>query len=350
MPSGAEKWFNFLKNFNKLIDLKVIKEEREKQMDWVNGVVKSVQGNFQGNPIALRLNLQDLLKTNLTLTKSIDESTLLCPEDVATELRDLSKDVRTHYMGSVNSALAELRTASTAIANNIHALLFKLSEAALFHVTTQAISHKVVGSEVGDNEVIVGVATTGPILSGNVPALQAWIQKLGASLRSVLTHFLTGKSFNDKIFADYAAAVEQAELVFKAAHVASLVAEIRLAAAVAPIALDEKDVTTMLADFDAKFTAQYAARVALELCAQFAPALVLDTARLCELQFDNAALWEAAVVTSSETHLAGDLSEPGAESQEIRITQIFPEPAAVAEVNDWEGEQAQGSEEVPPEK
>lgn len=347
MPSGAEKWFNFLKNFNKLIDLKVIKEEKEKQLEWVTGVVQSVQGNFRGNPIALRLNLQDLLKTNLTLTKSIDESVLLCPENVADELRNLSEDVRKHYINSVNSALSELRTVSMDIAAKIHQLIFKLSETALFHVTTQAISHKVVGSELGSREVILGVAPTGPILSGNVPALQEWIQKLSLSLRSVLIHFLTGKSFNEKIFADYAAVVEKAELAFATPELTALLAEIRLAAAVAPISLDEKDVTTLLADFDAKFSAQYAARVALDLCAQFAPARVLDTARICELRFDSAARWEAEVV-SSNVHLPGDLSEEGASVREVQITQVAPPPppppsaSAAADRGAWEDERVGG--------
>lgn len=326
MPSGAEKWFNFLKDFNKLIDQKTIKVEREKQLAWVDGVVKSVQSNFAGNPIALRLNLQDLLKTNVALTKRVDENTLINPEAVATELNDLSKEVRTHYMNSVNAALTALRAEATSIVEKITACLYELSDAALFQVTTQGFTHKLVGCARGSSEVVLGLAATGPIVCGNSSALKLWVERVQHTLRAVLTHFLTGKSFNEKLFAEYGSCVAMAGLNPSDDPIAGIVSRIREAAAVAPISLDERDVTSLIATFEEKFMEQYSVRTALELCSKFAPGKILETALLCELNFDSAALWEAEVAVATVPPALGEVVEEGIAAEKIRVTQVFPPP------------------------
>lgn len=329
MPSGAEKWVHFLQNFNKLIDLKTIKEERIKQLDWVDGVVKSVQNNFKGNPIALRLNLQDLLKTNVTLTKSIDESKLVNASDVNTELRDLSTELRTHYRKTIETALSEIRDQSTSIMTKITALVYQLSDAALFHVSTQGISTRFLGAERDNSEVLLGVALTGPILSGNTGALEAWVNKVYAGLRAVLAHFLAGKSFSEKIFAEYASAIELAGLSFTSPPVVALLAEVRLAAAVAPVSLDEIVVSFQLSAFDDKFFKQYAVRVALELCGRFEPRKLLqgEGAVLVEISPATATLWESEVTTTADPETPLELGEDeSCPTQRIRLKQIFPPP------------------------
>jgi len=354
MPSGAEKWVHFLQNFNKLIDLKTIKEERVKQLDWVDGVVKSVQNNFKGNPIALRLNLQDLLKTNVTLTKSIDESKLVNASEVNTELRDLSTEIRTHYRKSIETALSEIRDQSTSIMTKITALIYQLSDAALFHVTTQGISTRFLGAERDNTEVLLGVALTGPILCGNTSALESWVNKVHSGLRAALAHFLAGKSFNEKIFAEYASAIELAGLPFTSPQVVALLAEVRLAAAVAPVSLDEIVVSFQLSAFDDKFFKQYAVRVALELCGRFEPRKLLqgEDAVLVEICPASAALWESEVTTAADPEAPLELGEDEANpTQRIQLKQIFPPPPPTWQEIEAEAQaayEAQGGEGLRP--
>jgi hypothetical protein len=342
MPSGAEKWFNFLKNFNKIIDQKVIKDEKEKQLEWVDGVVKSVLGNFKGNPIALRLNLQDMLKTNVALTKSIDVSTLICPEDVEAEMNDLSKSVRSMYMSNIQGALASLRTEAMDIVTKITALLYKLSDAAMFQVSTQGFTHKLVGAAKDSTEVVLGLSMTGPVVCGNSAALRIWVQRVFQALRAILAHFLTGKSFNEKLFTEYGSCIAMAGLHSSDAAIVALIAEIRLAAAVSPVSLDERDITSQLTAFDEAFMTQYAVRTALELCAQFEPHRILKNALLCELDFDAAALWEAEVAVATVPAVLGEVSEEGIAAEKIRLTQIYPAPPAVVEEQEWDAAQAAG--------
>ncbi len=333
MPSGAEKWVNFLSNFNKLIDQKTIREERAKQLDWVDGVVSSVLKNFQGNPIALRLNLQDLLKTNVTASKNIDESKLIDASEVNTDLREAATEVRAHYRKSIETALNEIRETSNGIMTKITALVYQLSEAALFHATTHGITTKFIGAERDHNEVILGVGMTGPMLCGNLAALQAWIDKIYTALRQVLAHFLGGKSFSDKVFAEYAAAIELAGLAFTAPQVVAVLAEIRLAASVAPVSLDESVVSFQLASFDDKFFKQYAVRVALQLCGRFEPSKLLTEATLVEISASNASLWEAEVAVTTVPEV-GELTGQGQNAiptQRIKLTQIFPPPPPTQE-------------------
>jgi hypothetical protein len=327
MPSGAEKWFKFLKNFNKLIDQKVIAEEKEKQLAWVDGVVKSVQGNFSGNPITLRINLQDLLKTNVALVKNFDESSLIDAEAVSAELLDLSKSVRTHYMSSVSAAIAALRDEAMSVVGKITAALFGLSEAALFQVTTQGFVPRLVGCERDRGEVLLGLTLSGPMVAGNRAALDLWIQRLFQALRSVLAHFLTGKSFNEKLFTEYNTCIAMAGLSPAEAAVVQLVSDIKAASAVTPVSLDERDITAQLAAFDDSFMKQYCVRAAQEICSKFDPRKVLQDALLCELNFSNASLWEAEIAVTDEAAPApGELFELGVKVEKINVTQIYPPP------------------------
>ena len=334
MPSGAEKWFNFLKNFNKLIDQKYIKAEREKQIEWVEGVVKGVKANFQQNPIALRLNLNDLLKTNVTLTKAVDLNALINPENVEVELRDLSTEIRNKYLDSINAELDAIHNTSMKVAAAVTAALYKLSDAAMFHVTTQTISCGVVGSVPSSAEVFVGVPTTGPILSGNVAALRAWAQEIYYSLRAVLTHFLSGKWFEDRIFTDYTKAVESAGLSFTHVSISSVLVELRKASAVAMIALGEGDIGALTKAFDEHFMEQYAIRAALEVCARFDPAQVVRGALLVELK--PSVYWEVELAVDESASLVD-----GVPVQAIKITQKSPPPPPSA----WEeGDEAAAAE------
>jgi hypothetical protein len=298
MPSGAEKWFKFLSNFNKLIDLKVIATEREKQLEWVDGVVKSAHVNFQNNPIALRLNLQDLLKTNIALTKSIDQSTLINPEEVATEVNEVATTVRTTYRKNVETALAAIKSEALAQAAKVTRELYKLSEAALFHVTTSVKAPRVVGSISGHAEVLLGVPASGPIFCGDVPSLQNWIDTIFYCLSAALSHFLAGKPFKEELFADFLESIETAGMSGSSSGVTGPIEAIQRMLGERTISLDQEDIDGLLKTFGENFLDQYCVRTALDLCASYEPSKVLGSAVLCHFSTGTAAAasWAVEIV------------------------------------------------------
>ncbi|KAJ1400133.1 hypothetical protein B484DRAFT_243918 [Ochromonadaceae sp. CCMP2298] len=188
--------------------------------------------------------------------------------------------VRSHYLSSVRKALDVIRSSSLEKSRAVLALLQKLAEQVIFYATTGRKSLSLVASYQDKQELLLGVVGTGPIYGGNVPLLKTWVEKLSAALEKVAAHFLTGKPYNDRLLADFAAVSEEVGM-YSSEPVADSLAGLR-SLNMSPVTLKEVDVNFLLLDFKSGFGDLYSVRVLLALCESFSPEQV-NTVPICEV-------------------------------------------------------------------
>eukprot|EP00600_Ochromonadales_sp_CCMP1393_P006306 CAMPEP_0174963638 /NCGR_PEP_ID=MMETSP0004_2-20121128/5439_1 /TAXON_ID=420556 /ORGANISM="Ochromonas sp., Strain CCMP1393" /LENGTH=414 /DNA_ID=CAMNT_0016212281 /DNA_START=37 /DNA_END=1281 /DNA_ORIENTATION=+ len=328
MPNGANKWYNFLKDFNRNCDLRTIKAEKEKLIQWVDETVGAVMSQYGGNTIALRLNLEELLTNNQTLTKNIDASLMINMEDVDEEFSDATGDVHNHYTKSVQDQLDIIKNQSMSVCKSILQLLVQLYEEAVFFastVTTASSSSLVLASEPNSEKVFLGVPMTGPIFAGNGEALGNWLKSLSAHTHTIAAHFLSGKSFNERQFADFLALVEKVGSAASGApEIGKLITQVKSVAAGAPISLSDADSASLLKELQGTLGSLYAVKLVVALCNQCAPSK-WSSAPCCALK--PAALWTVDAAASSAAVAA--TAGAGSFAQVVRVAQVLEEEEAV---------------------